>query len=962
MMMLQRILFAMAFLRCAIHGFFYDSAKNGEILPSDPTVLVNEILELNCTVYKHSRFNVSMLYWKIPTGQSASEKHLFPLNEHTLQYRHNVTSVKEEGLYHCKAIDGNSTEIIDSEHVLIEYEAIRNVTNTICILYEKRDEFSCYWELGKYHHPLSLKIKASVSMDNNDQNLIPCPLLNISSDPKDRSLRVQCTWTPRNGPIHSAIKIVVIDIWNQRFDVPSKRFSRYYETREITKYELTDSINVTHQPGCTCVHISWSRPLGLLNISTLLTLQSEWTTTPKVFEVIHNTKHSECNLVPASNYVIHVQVKPTKGQFYSDKKSQSFLTCSIAPAMAVPVFSSGWTSSECHDSGLRDITVYWKKIPRKFQNGQLTKYILTSGDIYEEINTNSFSADLSMPCNENIYINISACNTEGCSPNSTLAIPYQDDLLAPKTLIVEQMNTSAIELTWFSVKDQAGVDIVWCEAKSTTFTCQDEITVMNINVDGNNVVLQQSAINRALSNVIFGVALFDVRNRSSGIRWQDYCKYWKDIEPKKIMDVTLLSDPPENSLIVSWSPVKCDTTTDKNAYIHSYKVIYCRLNSQNDCKGEGISTRVLASGLPQHIIQKLDPDNNYGIWVQASSLSKDGPKSAMLIGRPTNNDLSSDTLVGITAASLFVFILVLSGIVFILRNMKRKLGFDEQFPIHIPSIKSKDAYSNGVATDDGYISLSQKSVDDSTENVELYHTADGDNSILDDYQLNTMMNEIKEQKEDIRPEQKLPPGYTKATPVITDLKGPEKSTDVDSITTCNGHLILEPSTRQPNQVIQTRKELTKNEDKPFELKSLSTEEHISQDGGYVSNCASVWDRSHSGDFAVSSLSSCVKSLRDNYCHRDQQETESGTSDSKTFEVNEESSGTADPSNNVFMSSDYVPCKALEFNGYDPLSLNKDLKNDLQNRMNINDLDSSVDVNTNSGGYVSHLSALNFSGN
>ena len=52
---------------------------------------------------------------------------------------------------------------------------------------------------------------------------------------------------------------------------------------------------------------------------------------------------------------------------------------------------------------------------------------------------------------------------------------------------------------------------------------------MNINVDGNNVVLQQSAINRALSNVIFGVALFDVRNRSSGIRWQDYCKYWKDI-------------------------------------------------------------------------------------------------------------------------------------------------------------------------------------------------------------------------------------------------------------------------------------------------------------------------------------------------------------------------------------------------------------------------------------------------
>lgn len=46
------------------------------------------------------------------------------------------------------------------------------------------------------------------------------------------------------------------------------------------------------------------------------------------------------------------------------------------------------------------------------------------------------------------------------------------DLLAPKTLMVEKINTSAIELTWFGVEDQADVDIVWCEAKSTTFTCQ----------------------------------------------------------------------------------------------------------------------------------------------------------------------------------------------------------------------------------------------------------------------------------------------------------------------------------------------------------------------------------------------------------------------------------------------------------------------------------------------------------
>ena len=158
-------------------------------------------------------------------------------------------------------------------------------------------------------------------------------------------------------------------------------------------------------------------------------------------------------------------------------------------------------------------------------------------------------------------------------------------------------------------------------------------------------------------------------------------------------------------------------------------------------------------------------------------------------------------------------------------------------------------------------------------------------------------------------------------------------------------------------------------DKPFELKSLSIDEHISQDCGYVSNSASVWDKSNSGDSTVSSLPSCVKFSSDEYCHRDQQEIGSDISECTTFGhfkqqfVTNDISGTAHPSDNVFMSSDYVPCKAIEYNAYDILGLSKDLKNDFQNNINNNYPDSKVEeVSTNTGGYVSHSSALNFSGN
>lgn len=153
-------------------------------------------------------------------------------------------------------------------------------------------------------------------------------------------------------------------------------------------------------------------------------------------------------------------------------------------------------------------------------------------------------------------------------------------------------------------------------------------------------------------------------------------------------------------------------------------------------------------------------------------------------------------------------------------------------------------------------------------------------------------------------------------------------------------------------------------DKSFELKSVSTDEHISQDGCYVSNNARVWDRSDSGD---SSLPPYVRSPMDEYCHRAQQETKTDKSESKTFGQNKqqlttnEISGTAEHLENVSMSSDYVPCKSLECNDQ-PLGLNKELKHDLLSKMNYNYHDSNVGASTNSGGYVSNSSVLNFSVN
>lgn len=119
-------------------GIKKESAIIPEIVPSNSTVYVNEILELTCTVYRHSGFNVSMLYWIIPNGQSLSEKQVISLNEQTLQFRQKVTRDNQVGKYFCIVNDGNSTEIIDSAQVIIGCKYIVNILSYLTFYFESK--------------------------------------------------------------------------------------------------------------------------------------------------------------------------------------------------------------------------------------------------------------------------------------------------------------------------------------------------------------------------------------------------------------------------------------------------------------------------------------------------------------------------------------------------------------------------------------------------------------------------------------------------------------------------------------------------------------------------------------------------------------------------------------------------------------------------------------------------------
>ncbi|XP_062611698.1 uncharacterized protein LOC134273515 [Saccostrea cucullata] len=197
----------------------------------------------------------------------------------------------------------------------------------------------------------------------------------------------------------------------------------------------------------------------------------------------------------------------------------------------------------------------------------------------------------------------------------------------------------------------------------------------------NHTVLKADMISQALDDVIFGVAAINDKNFSSGIKWQEECRYVKDAVPSPVDDVSLLPDPPKNSLVVTWNPLRCESGSSDNAYIKTYRIIYCQLNTQESCKDREYSVSVPADSTTQYTLRDLEADIEYGVLVQAMSLTKEGRRSKMVTGRPTNNDLPGGSIAAIAIGGIFVLILVIAGIVFVCRLFRRKLGLDEKFEI-----------------------------------------------------------------------------------------------------------------------------------------------------------------------------------------------------------------------------------------------------------------------------------------
>uniref|UniRef100_A0A8W8LWR6 Fibronectin type-III domain-containing protein n=1 Tax=Magallana gigas TaxID=29159 RepID=A0A8W8LWR6_MAGGI len=342
-----------------------------------------------------------------------------------------------------------------------------------------------------------------------------------------------------------------------------------------------------------------------------------------------------CNLVPATNYMVDIKIKPLGGTYYSNTADTDFETCHTAPSLAPHMEASGYSRGYCA-YGYRPVVVYWEKINQKYHNGPLLEYNVFMDDA--EAGTRGpqeVSSSLSIPCEGQHSVSVRGCNQQGCSPKASILIPSYREKVDLQKVVMEQ-SSGDVHLTWFGTENEAitAVDIAWCKMRPAGFKCKDGIHILR-SENANSIVLHQETIGQDIDDYLFGVAAINNRNISSGVTWQDECRYIKNAVPPAVQHVSLLPSFPNNSLTISWAPINCESGTN-NAYINQYQIIYCQQPKENTCD-KVFMVRISAWGITQYTLRDLMPDVEYGVMVRALSLTKEGPQSKMITGRPNNN-------------------------------------------------------------------------------------------------------------------------------------------------------------------------------------------------------------------------------------------------------------------------------------------------------------------------------------
>ncbi|XP_052058282.1 uncharacterized protein LOC127698685 isoform X2 [Mytilus californianus] len=566
----------------------------------------------------------------------------------------------------------------------------------------------CSWDLGVNYRDLqfintSLNLKLSGS----------CPNKNL----------LNCTWI-KGGPysFDRSTLFFKVSVKNTKRNVSKETDWITIKQAEYVKPNPVEMIKIV-SISSKCVTLKWKHQKLKKQKKFIIRITSKWTDNKLIKTKELNT--TVCELKPNTKYEISIVARPEKVDYgypsdigdSSDIGYPSYPVIIIAttqtdfPVRPPEVFPGSYVVSVegCRNNN-RNVTLYWKDLPEKYQNGLMLGYKVTvlseDGELSNyHVNSRTFTS-LPLPCRHGVRVSLFSMNVVGYSLEpSNITIPTANTLLPPSRTIVEAQNTSTdttVSVSWTPTED-GRIEyhtVYYCQFDTE---CTTDIEWIRVPVNSTLLTIENLQFDKKYR---FGVSS-DMDQVSSGFKWED-CYYLKSIAPSPPTQVDVLAYP-ENAITVDWSDPKCGVSP----YIKFFKVTWCTASKGTiDCSGYHQERNISSTEPSKLVIPNLKAGTSYGVQIQ--HITGDGrisDYSDMVYIQPTNNNLAPSEITSIAVGGTFLLMLAIAGAVFIykrtahgIREIKRPLE------IITPKIKLSVGntvlpYSSQLSKDSGRSSL-----------------------------------------------------------------------------------------------------------------------------------------------------------------------------------------------------------------------------------------------------------------
>ncbi|XP_076355900.1 uncharacterized protein LOC143249623 [Tachypleus tridentatus] len=608
------------------------SLGNGPILgntTSDYELEVGSTLVLNCTITNHemlSGSNSSNILFTFGNN-TVSQSLVFLLDSHTAQLRIPNAQVQHSGKYMCNVKQENGDAfLICLTQVLVGYKP--QPVNKFGCISESFQNLTCCWT------PSYNPVVTTYKLYNMWYAMLPhyTGILQLCPEQVNKTC---CQWRMDTLPSYKRdqtdlyFNLTSVNIFGSLVEIFN------HSHFQIVLPDAPLNLKVANKSQ-TEINITWIPPKGFQYEQFLPGLhyqlwyrnknsQDEW----KIREVgIDKTGYILRGLIPYIHYEIRVRCRSSKADLVSGNMWSVFNTISCRTPSDVPylnpVIRKEAFQQTVHKE--RNITLYWKPVPKEHYNGEDFHYVIECHMNYKSHSKQthlvkrvrvgnfltSYTFDhlaVKTPYRFIFY----SVNREGQSDNSSGIIvnSVENIIPGPVNITVVFNVNGTYEIEWGYPTEEVHITnftVFWCNGPRP-FLCSHPINWKTIPADINRT---EFGFEKVL-NYQFAVAA-NSEKLTSGMVWA-LCVVSTE---KALNKVSIVVQPySESSLIVKWT-LSCEA---EKKVINNYIVYYCRSTSNHTCLEPYELVKVNNPYAEEMILSSgLQPFTTYSVKVQTETL------------------------------------------------------------------------------------------------------------------------------------------------------------------------------------------------------------------------------------------------------------------------------------------------------------------------------------------------------